>query len=175
MNPEALEQTLVTGRLTFYSRTRKRLWVKGESSGNHLYLVSWKLDCDQDSLLFQVNPKGPTCHTGTVSCFQSPLDFLGELEKIIQGRMSSQESNPTSYVAKLAKQGALRMAQKVGEEGVEVAIASVALDKNGIMEESADLLFHMIVNLQFHGISVADIMRILQQRHMKRKESNGIS
>lgn len=167
MNAEALEKTLSEKQVTFYSRTKQRLWTKGETSGNVLKLQSIKLDCDQDTLLVTVEPVGPTCHTGTTSCFgdvdDTDFGFLAELERVIESRHS--EDPEKSYTAHLFQRGTKRMAQKVGEEGVEVALAATVKDRHELTNESADLLFHLLVLLSDAKLPLGDVVECLKQRH----------
>ena len=169
MNPQALEQTMQTGNVTFFSRSKQRLWTKGESSGNTLQLVSIDSDCDADSLLLLALPKGPTCHTGTETCWHdnsanSPqLAFLYDLEQVIKARKGSDPAS--SYTASLFAKGVKRIAQKVGEEGVESALAAMAGDKQELANEAADLLFHLLVLLQTQELTLSDVVKVLQQRH----------
>lgn len=166
MNAEALETTKTLGKVTFYSRSKERLWIKGEESGNFLNVVSVHLDCDQDSLLIYVNPEGPTCHKGTDSCWgeknEDPLAFLNELETIISQRKEANDSD--SYVASLFRKGINKIAQKVGEEAVETVIE--AKDDNAVLflDESADLLFHYLILLQAKGYTLKDIVKTLKNR-----------
>ncbi|MDA9879358.1 bifunctional phosphoribosyl-AMP cyclohydrolase/phosphoribosyl-ATP diphosphatase HisIE [Flavobacteriaceae bacterium] len=166
MNAEALETTKTLGKATFYSRSKERLWTKGEESGNFLNVVSVHLDCDQDSLLIYVNPEGPTCHKGTDSCWgeknEDPLAFLNELETIISQRKEANDSD--SYVASLFRKGINKIAQKVGEEAVETVIE--AKDDNAVLflDESADLLFHYLILLQAKGYTLKDIVKTLKNR-----------
>lgn len=167
MNIDALNQTQETGFVTFFSRSKNRLWVKGETSGNYLSVSKIYFDCDNDALLIKVKPAGPTCHQGTISCFAdqqlSDIDFLLTLEQKIEQRRSSDPKE--SYVAKLFELGIARMAQKVGEEGVEVALACMQADKAQISEEAADLVFHLMVLLRANDLSLSDIVQILDQRN----------
>ena len=168
MNEESLAETLDTRLITFFSRRRQRLWTKGEESGNTLTLEGIQLDCDNDTLLIQATPAGPTCHLDQTSCFDDGRDspafgFLGRLESIIESRIADQPAQ--SYTAQLAKSGIRRIAQKVGEEGVEVALAAVGGNPAEIVGESADLLFHILVLLKVRGLAVADIASELQARH----------
>jgi phosphoribosyl-AMP cyclohydrolase / phosphoribosyl-ATP pyrophosphohydrolase len=170
MNREALEATLARQRIVFYSRSKQRLWEKGETSGNTLHLVSATADCDNDTLLLRVNPAGPACHRDTLTCFgdgslpaSEGFGFLARLEEIIEWRIA--ESAEGSYTAKLYGQGIKRMAQKVGEEGVEVALAAQAGDEKELIGESADLLFHLAVLLRASGLSLGAIMTELAARH----------
>ena len=165
MNREALAQTLARGRAVFWSRSRESLWEKGETSGNTLQVASVAADCDADTLLLMVRPKGPTCHTGAPSCFaveQSPLSFLAELDGVIAGRKSA--SPESSYTASLFAEGLKRMAQKVGEEGVETALAADG-DVDALLDESADLLFHLMVLLRARELDLAGVVARLRERH----------
>ncbi|WP_429118415.1 bifunctional phosphoribosyl-AMP cyclohydrolase/phosphoribosyl-ATP diphosphatase HisIE [Aeromonas veronii] len=169
MTREALEKTQTTGQVTFFSRSKQRLWTKGESSGNVLQLVAISTDCDQDSLLIAANPVGPTCHKGTTSCFHGhpvpPLGFLAELEQVLAARKGADPA--TSYTASLYGKGTKRIAQKVGEEGVEVALAAMAKDREELINESADLLYHLTVLLQNEGLGLQDVVQRLYKRHNK--------
>lgn len=163
MSREALAKTLDSGQVTFFSRSKGRLWTKGESSGHVLALVSLEVDCDRDTLLVQARPHGPTCHLGTTSCFPSaPGDVLGELQALIRARHT--ERPPGSYTTKLFDAGVKRIAQKVGEEGLETALAAVAEEDAPLLGEAADLLYHLIVLLQARGLSLADALAVLAQR-----------
>jgi phosphoribosyl-AMP cyclohydrolase / phosphoribosyl-ATP pyrophosphohydrolase len=167
MNREALDKTLADKKVTFWSRTKKRLWQKGETSGNFLEFVSLQTDCDQDSLLIKAIPHGPVCHTNQFTCFgeDEMLDagtVLGRLEETIRSRKKTMPEG--SYTSKLFKEGAPRIAQKVGEEGVEVALASVLGDKRRCTEESADLLFHLLVLLCQQDLTLADVTKELKNR-----------
>ncbi len=168
MNQEAYQKTVEGGKVTFYSRSRNRLWTKGEESGNFLLLKEIKLDCDRDTLLVQVEPQGPTCHKGTDTCWGennaefSP--FLSHLEQIITERKNNPE-NTNSYVASLFKSGINKIAQKVGEEAVEVVIEAKDDNKELFLNESADLLFHYLILLQAKGHSLQDVVDILKSRH----------
>ena len=167
MNDEAFGQTLETQKITFFSRSKKRLWTKGEESGNFLELVNYKIDCDNDTLLFQVNPIGPTCHKGTDTCWAesntSNSQFLSKLEKIIENRRKNKQSE-TSYVSSLFEKGINKIAQKVGEEAIEMVIE--AKDNNDILflNESADLLFHYLILLQAKGFKMSNVVSILEER-----------
>ncbi|WP_306330874.1 bifunctional phosphoribosyl-AMP cyclohydrolase/phosphoribosyl-ATP diphosphatase HisIE [Vibrio injensis] len=169
MNPEALELTLATKQVTFYSRSKQRLWTKGETSGHVLQLRNLALDCDQDTLLVKVNPIGPTCHTGTTTCWdgdsqeESQLVWLHQLEQLLAARKSA--SPESSYTASLYASGTKRIAQKVGEEGVEVALAAATGDKAELISESADLIYHLLVLLQDQGLALSDVIDKLKQRH----------
>ncbi len=171
MNREALAQTLATGRVTFYSRSRRALWVKGETSGNWLRLRSVSADCDGDAILVQAAPDGPTCHTGKASCFAAAppsdagrLAFLHKLECVIDNRIASAPTN--SYTAKLHAKGPGRIAQKVGEEGVEFALAAAGGSDAEVTAEAADLLFHLVLALRARGLSLADVVSRLEQRNV---------
>lgn len=170
MNQEAFTQTKTTGRVTFYSRTKQRLWTKGEESGNFLKLEHLQLDCDSDTLLIQVTPQGPVCHTGADTCWQQPNDenaaFLNYLETVIQNRIHQQDT-AGSYVAKLVSQGLNKVAQKVGEEAVELVIEAKDDNRELFLNEGADLLFHFLVLLQAKGFSLQDVIKVLQQREKK--------
>jgi len=164
MNEEALAATRASGRVTFYSRSKQRLWTKGESSSHFLQVVSIDQDCDDDTLLVQARPQGPTCHLGRDSCFpQAPSQFLGSLDALIEQRAVDRPEG--SYTTKLFEQGVRRIAQKVGEEGVETALAGVAQDDAALLGESADLLYHLIVLLRARGLSLSDAVAVLESRH----------
>jgi phosphoribosyl-AMP cyclohydrolase / phosphoribosyl-ATP pyrophosphohydrolase len=167
MNRDALEKTLTDKKVTFWSRTKQRLWQKGETSGNFLEYVSMQKDCDDDSLLIRAIPHGPVCHTNQFTCFgEDEIPDMGSLlhrlEEIICDRQ--QKMPEGSYTSKLFKEGTPRIAQKVGEEGVEVAIAAVLGDKKRLTEESADLLFHLLVLLRHQGMMLEDVVRELRKR-----------
>ncbi|MFA6037218.1 MAG: bifunctional phosphoribosyl-AMP cyclohydrolase/phosphoribosyl-ATP diphosphatase HisIE [Legionellales bacterium] len=166
MNQEAYDETLKTKRVTFYSRSKQRLWVKGETSGNYLNLVSIDKDCDNDTLLIKVIPEGPACHLNTTSCFgdQGPqgTGFLAYLEQVIIQR--SKDKPEGSYTAKLMQEGLTRLAQKVGEEGVEVALAAV-VEQEKLCDEMADLWYHALMLLVASGKNIDDIIVIMQKRH----------
>lgn len=169
MNPDALQHTLQSGNVTFFSRSKQRLWTKGESSGHTLQLVSIDSDCDSDSLLVLALPQGPTCHLGTETCWHdndanSPqLAFLYDLEQVIKSREGADPKS--SYTASLFAKGVKRIAQKVGEEGVESALAAMAGDREELKNEAADLLFHLLVLLRSQQLELADVITILKQRH----------
>ncbi|HSQ68677.1 MAG TPA: bifunctional phosphoribosyl-AMP cyclohydrolase/phosphoribosyl-ATP diphosphatase HisIE [Steroidobacteraceae bacterium] len=170
MNEAALVETLRRGRVVFFSRSRGELWLKGETSGNYLDVVQVTTDCDGDSLLVLAQPTGPTCHKGTESCFADArrtaaerLAFLGLLEATIEARIA--EKPEGSYTARLFAQGPSRLAQKVGEEGLETALAAVTRDDDGLRSEAADLLFHLLVLLKARGLSFADVIEELRSRH----------
>lgn len=170
MNKEALNVTLESGNVTFYSRTKQRLWTKGETSGNFLKLVNIYPDCDNDTLLILANPIGPTCHNGTESCFapaQSQWGFLYELENLLRERKNA--SPDSSYTARLYASGTKRIAQKVGEEGVETALAATVNDREELKNEASDLLYHLMVLLQDQSLSLTDVIGCLQERHKKAK------
>jgi len=163
MDRDALAKTRETGLVTFYSRSKGRLWTKGESSGHVLSLVSIETDCDADTLLVQARPQGPTCHLGTRSCFpNAPGDVLGELDALIRRREAERPAG--SYTTKLFESGIKRMAQKVGEEGVETALGALADDDAGFLGEAGDLLYHLIVLLRARGLSLDDAKRMLETR-----------
>ncbi len=168
MDREALAETQRSGRVTFFSRSKQRLWTKGESSGNFLSLRALHADCDNDTLLVLAEPAGPTCHLGTQSCFGDgsipPLAFLGELEALIAQR--ERERPAGSYTTKLFEEGVRRIAQKVGEEGVETALAAVVQDEKATKGEVADLLFHVLVLLRARGIAFEDVIDELRRRHV---------
>lgn len=166
MNQESLIATLTSGQLTLYSRSRKRLWRKGESSGNSMAVLHISADCDNDSLLIQVIPKGPACHLGYNSCYQPPfnstLGFLDALIELINERAETNSEN--SYTAKLLESGIHRCAQKVGEEAIETVIAATSQDKEELINESADLVFHLMVLLKACELSLYDVLQCLQER-----------
>ena len=168
MNEEAYTKTVDTKLVTFFSRTKKRLWTKGEESGNVLNLVDIKLDCDKDTLLIQVNPNGPTCHKGTDTCWQeenvSNFGFLSTLESVIKDRVSNRDTKK-SYVASLFDKGINKIAQKVGEEAVETVIEAMDSNDDLFLYESADLLFHYLMLLQAKGFTLIDIEAELKGRH----------
>jgi len=167
MNREALEKTLHEKKLTFYSRTKQRLWTKGETSGNFLHFVEVKQDCDDDTLLFKVNPVGPTCHTGADTCFNegnlsSGLDFL---EAIIQERKANPKAG--SYTNQLLDAGINKVAQKVGEEAVELIIEAKDNNHELFLNEAADLMYHYLVLLAAKGYQLEDVLAVLRKRHSK--------
>lgn len=168
MNKDAYEKTVATKTVTFFSRSKQRLWTKGEESGNFLNLVSIKNDCDQDSLLIQVNPVGPTCHTGADTCWDEQntpsFGFLSDLEKVINHRREEGNAD-SSYVASLFDKGINKIAQKVGEEAVEIVIEAKDTNNELFLNEGADLLFHYLILLQAKGFTLKDIVRILENRH----------
>ncbi|AOD14892.1 bifunctional phosphoribosyl-AMP cyclohydrolase/phosphoribosyl-ATP diphosphatase HisIE [Xanthomonas fragariae] len=164
MNAQALAVTQQRGEVTFFSRSKQRLWTKGESSGNVLRVVSIETDCDADTLLIQARPHGPTCHLGRTSCFPTaPGQFLGTLDALIAAREHDRPYG--SYTTKLFEQGIRRIAQKVGEEGVETALAGVAQGDAELLGESADLLYHLIVLLRARGLALGDAVALLESRH----------
>ncbi len=170
MNAEALETTLARRRVVLFSRSRQRLWEKGETSGNTLLLEDIRCDCDADTLLITAWPQGPVCHTGARTCFGDEtltaaerLAFLAELERIVDRRAAERPEG--SYTARLLAEGPTRLAQKVGEEGLEVALAAVGESDEKVVAESADLLFHLLVLLRGRGLSLADVARELEARH----------
>ncbi|WP_324718936.1 bifunctional phosphoribosyl-AMP cyclohydrolase/phosphoribosyl-ATP diphosphatase HisIE [Salinimicrobium sp. HB62] len=168
MNEEAFRKTQETRKVTFFSRSKQRLWTKGEESGNFLHLEDMKIDCDNDTLLVFVNPEGPTCHKGTDTCWgeknDSEMSFLTQLETVISDRKINLE-NEKSYVASLFRSGINKVAQKVGEEAVEVVIESKDDNDDLFLNESADLLFHYLILLQAKGFKLADVTKILESRH----------
>ena len=164
MNAEALAATQATGFVTFYSRSKQRLWKKGESSGHVLALVSIQADCDNDTLLVLARPHGPTCHLQRVSCFpEAPGNFMADLDALVAQR--ERERPAGSYTTRLLEDGIRRIAQKVGEEGVETALAAVAQDDVALLGESADLVFHLSVLLRSRGLSLDEMTAVLRQRH----------
>ncbi|EMQ95054.1 Phosphoribosyl-AMP cyclohydrolase [Xanthomarina gelatinilytica] len=168
MNQEAINKTNKLGKVTFYSRSKQRLWTKGEESGNYLNLVSMLLDCDNDALLVKVNPSGPTCHKGTDTCWQEKntesFGFISQLEDIIKHRKENGKPED-SYVASLFDKGINKIAQKVGEEAIEVVIEAKDINDNLFLNESADLLFHYLILLQAKGFQLQDVINKLKQRH----------
>jgi phosphoribosyl-ATP pyrophosphohydrolase/phosphoribosyl-AMP cyclohydrolase len=172
MNREALDETLKRGRAVFYSRSKQRLWEKGETTGHTLEVVGVALDCDADTLLVTARPRGPACHNGTLTCFgdesrsaATAISFLAKLEGVIAQRAA--EKPDTSYTAKLLAKGINKVAQKVGEEGVETALAGVNETDQKLVEESADLLFHLLVLLRARGVPLANVVDELQKRHQR--------
>ena len=170
MNEAALRLTIAHKRVTFFSRTKNRLWTKGETSARYLDVVSIAADCDRDSILVTVNPQGPTCHTGARSCFDptepitaSEFAFLSQLQGVIEQRIAEQPEG--SYTARLWRQGLVRIAQKVGEEGVEVALAAATQQDERLIGESADLLFHLALLLKSRNLSLGAVVRELAERH----------
>ena len=167
MDRAALAQTISSKKVTFFSRSKNRLWTKGETSGNWLDFISGEMDCDADTLLIQARPQGPSCHTGSVTCFndQTPsnIGFLDQLATLISERHKTMPEG--SYTTSLFAEGKALIAQKVGEEGVELALARMKDDRAEMVNEAADLLFHMMVLLQDAGLSLADAISVLQDRH----------
>ena len=167
MDRAALAQTISSKKVTFFSRSKNRLWTKGETSGNWLDYISGEMDCDADTLLIQARPQGPSCHTGSVTCFndQTPsnIGFLDQLGRLIAERHKTMPKG--SYTTSLFTEGKARIAQKVGEEGVELALARMKDDSAEMANEAADLLFHMMVLLEDAGLSLADAINVLQDRH----------
>jgi phosphoribosyl-ATP pyrophosphohydrolase/phosphoribosyl-AMP cyclohydrolase len=173
MNRVALDRTLATGLVTFFSRSKRRLWTKGETSGHQLRLVEAHLDCDSDSLLIRALPQGPTCHRGTASCFGDPAvpmpAFLSTLAGIISERATADPAH--SYTARLMAEGVQRIAQKVGEEGVEVALAAMGSDPADLTAEAADLLYHLLLLLKAGGSSLEEVIDELRRRHAASSET----
>jgi phosphoribosyl-AMP cyclohydrolase / phosphoribosyl-ATP pyrophosphohydrolase len=167
MNREALDKTLAEKRLTFFSRTKQRLWTKGETSGNYLNLVEVTTDCDHDTLLFKANPTGPTCHTGKDTCFSEKNEDTGLafLESIIQERKRNPKSG--SYTNQLLDSGINKMAQKVGEEAVELVIEAKDNNKELFLGEAADLMYHYLVLLTAKGFKLDDVLKVLRSRHAR--------
>ncbi len=168
MNQESFDATMDSTRITFFSRSKKRLWTKGEESGNFLELKSVSLDCDQDALLFKVNPLGPVCHTGADTCWDEKNhsdDFLEYLEDIIELRKNGSDEN--SYVKALLARGINKVAQKVGEEAVELVIEAKDDDNDKFINEAADLMFHYLLLLNIKGFSLQDVKDTLKKRHSK--------
>lgn len=167
MNQAALDKTLESMKVTFFSRTKSRLWTKGETSGDFLHVKNISIDCDNDTLLVMATPAGPTCHLGTQSCFSDStgfdLDFISQLNSVIDARYNDRDEK--SYTASLFNSGVKRMAQKVGEEGVEVALAAATDDREELINESSDLLYHLLVLLRGKGVALPEIMDNLRSRH----------
>ncbi|MDE7471430.1 MAG: bifunctional phosphoribosyl-AMP cyclohydrolase/phosphoribosyl-ATP diphosphatase HisIE [Paramuribaculum sp.] len=171
MDREAFDTTIATGKVTFYSRSRQTQWTKGETSGNFLRLVNIHADCDNDTLLVEAHPMGPTCHKGTTSCFQNTKEedatdstgFIRALSALIQGR--HKEMPQGSYTTRLFEKGVDKIAQKVGEEAVETVIEAVAGRKDGLIYEASDLVYHLLVLLEATGLTIADIEKELKRRH----------
>ncbi len=171
MNREALEKTIQTGKVTFWSRSKQRLWTKGETSENYLFFVDVATDCDRDALLVLANPQGPTCHLGRESCFgdMAPAhEFLAQLEKILAERKNA--SAQSSYTASLYARGTKRIAQKVGEEAVETALAATVHDREETINEASDLVYHLLVLLQKENLDWATIVANLKKRHLAREK-----
>ncbi len=178
MNRDALAATLERGRVVFFSRSRRRLWEKGETSGHFLQLLELRADCDADTLLVIALPAGPVCHTGSASCFgdepltaAAPLSFLLELEQVIAQRIA--ESPEGSYTARLYERGVRRMAQKVGEEGLEVALAGAGEADDTLLGECADLLYHLLVLLRSRNLKLEAVIEELRRRHAARRPPQG--
>jgi phosphoribosyl-ATP pyrophosphohydrolase/phosphoribosyl-AMP cyclohydrolase len=167
MNQEALEKTKAEKRVTFFSRSKNRLWTKGETSGNFLNVVDLQIDCDQDTILIKANAVGPTCHTGSVSCFgeASSKGFLYKLEQTISNRIDSDD--PDSYTNKLYKRGINKVAQKVGEEAVELVIEAKDQNDELFLNEAADLMYHYLILLKAKGKNLADVEEVLRNRSKK--------
>jgi len=165
MNEEAFAKTEAEGKVTFYSRSKNRLWTKGEESGNFLYVKSIAIDCDQDTILIKADPVGPTCHTGSRSCFSSEYNqnFIFKLEQIIADRYANPQES--SYVNRLREKGLNKIAQKVGEEGVETVIAALNETEFDFINESSDLMFHLLVLLREKNVSLETIAKNLESRH----------
>ncbi len=171
MNAAALKKTIKTKRVTFFSRSKQRLWTKGESSKNFLHLVSLQVDCDNDTILITARPDGPTCHRATPSCFGNDgatgIGFLAHLDQIVADRIKSGDKQ--SYTVRLAKEGVTRCAQKVGEEGVETALAALGSNQKEFTGEAADLLYHLIVLLRVKKLSLNAAVAVLAKRHAPKK------
>lgn len=167
INPEALDKTKKEGKVTFYSRTKQRLWTKGEESGNFLHVEEIREDCDQDTLLIRVRPEGPVCHTGSDTCFneanRNDLAFISTLQELIHKR--KQEMPENSYTTSLFRNGINKIAQKVGEEAVELVIEAKESDDEAFLGEAADLIYHLLVLLSARGQGIEDVARVLEQRH----------
>jgi phosphoribosyl-ATP pyrophosphohydrolase/phosphoribosyl-AMP cyclohydrolase len=168
MNQEAIDKTIETGLVTFFSRSKNRLWTKGEESGNFLHFISVSVDCDEDSLLIKANPKGPVCHTGADTCWNelnTSDNFLLDLEKIIESRKLGNDVK--SYVKSLFNKGINSIAQKVGEEAVELVIEAKDNDNDKFINEAADLLFHFLILLNIKNFTLQQVIDVLQKRHKK--------
>lgn len=179
-NAEAWARTQAEGRVTFFSRSKQRLWTKGETSGNYLRVVSLHTDCDQDTVLVMAQPDGPTCHRGTTSCFEPlpgsapvapgllpapAVGLLAELDQLIERRRQHPQEEPGSYTVRLFEKGLARIAQKVGEEAVETVIDAMAGNRAGVAGEAADLVYHLLVLLRVTGSSLEEMLAVLRQRH----------
>lgn len=164
MNQEALDKTLQEKKVTFFSRSKNRLWTKGETSGNFLELVDWKIDCDQDTILIKAKPLGPTCHNGTTTCFAEETDkgFLYELQQTISDKIDTDDES--SYTNQLYKRGINKVAQKVGEEAVELVIEAKDDNNDLFLNEAADLMYHYLILLKAKGFSLEDLERVLKSR-----------
>lgn len=168
MNEEALNRTIEEGKVCFFSRSKQRLWTKGEESGNFLYTRSVAADCDEDTLLIKVRPAGPVCHTGADTCWNEKNEvenFLPYLEQVIEGR--KKQPNETSYISGLFEKGINKIAQKLGEEAVELVIEAKDENDELFLNEAADLLFHYLILLKAKGVSLKDVQKILENRHKK--------
>ena len=167
MDQAALSHTINSGKVTFFSRSKNRLWTKGETSGNWIDYVRGEIDCDADTILIQARPNGPVCHTGSINCFNDiapdNTQFLGQLGLLIADRHAAMPAD--SYTTSLFNDGKARIAQKVGEEGVELALARMKDDQTEIANETADLLFHIMVLLQDAGLTLGDVIKVLKERH----------
>ena len=164
MNQEAFDKTLQEKRVTFFSRSKNRLWTKGETSGNFLELMDWKLDCDNDTILIKAKPLGPTCHKGTTTCFAEETDkgFLYELQQTISDKIDNNDEN--SYTNELYKRGINKVAQKVGEEAVELVIEAKDNNDELFLNEASDLLYHYLILLKAKGFTIEDVEKILKSR-----------
>lgn len=166
MTEATLQQTIETKLVTFYSRSRDEVWIKGATSGNYLHLISWSLDCDEDTILIQAKADGPTCHTGSISCFstdkKTPFDILAHLVDTIDSRFTTPKEG--SYIQSLIEKGLPKIAQKVGEEGVEIVIEAMRDEPELFLEESADLLFHYLVLLRAKGVQLEEVLGVLEGR-----------
>jgi phosphoribosyl-ATP pyrophosphohydrolase/phosphoribosyl-AMP cyclohydrolase len=169
MNEEAYLKTIAEKRVTFFSRSKNRLWTKGETSENYLEVVNLQVDCDQDTILIQANPEGPTCHTGADTCFNEPNQdnaaWLDYLKHVIRSRKN--ETADKSYTASLFQKGTHKIAQKVGEEAVELVIEALMKNDDLFKGEAADLIFHLLVLLEDRGIGLEEVIKLLQERHQK--------
>jgi len=167
MNEEALETTQSSGRVTFFSRSKNRLWTKGETSGNFLHITGIKIDCDNDTLLIKARPEGPVCHTGQDTCFAEEnnhgLEFLNKLQEVIEQRKSS--STEKSYTAQLFAKGIKKISQKVGEEATETILEAMDGNKELFLEESADLMYHLLVLISAQNLRLEDVVKTLEKRH----------
>ena len=168
MNPESYDKTLASGKVTFWSRSRKEIWTKGETSGNFLHYISMEVDCDNDTLLVKARPDGPTCHTGSDTCWSdsnelSNIGFVGHLERVIDERYNDRSEE--SYTSHLFNLGVNKIAQKVGEEAVELVIEAKDENDDLFLGEAADLLFHYLVLLRDRGMSLSKVVEVLKQRH----------
>lgn len=174
MNEEALQQTISSLKVTFFSRTKNRLWQKGETSGDFLHVIDMYLDCDDDSILIMANPAGPTCHTGSVSCFTEqelpPLSHIGYLDKTIRQRISYPDES--SYTNKLMNKGLNKIAQKVGEEAVEVVIAALRETEAEYLGEMTDLVYHMLVLMHAKHLNLSDLAKVIEKRHKDKQKKS---